>query len=278
MDVTPAIAGPALLFCPANRPDRFDKAVAAADTTLVDLEDAVPADGKAAARQAVRDALRTDPHRFITRVNAQGTPWHHEDVAMLRDIGASRLVLPKAASADDLDQVADFGVIALCETVTGIGNADAIAAAANCLALFFGAEDLTADLGGRASRDRTGRYHQPVEVAAARVLFAAAAHGKLAISPVYLSLDDDDGLQAESEAACDMGYGAKGCVHPRQVPVVRAAFSPTPEQIEWARGLLTAAREHDSGVFRYQGRMVDGPVFAQARRILALAGGPWTSN
>jgi citrate lyase subunit beta/citryl-CoA lyase len=272
------LAGPALLFCPASRPDRIDKAVAAADTALVDLEDAVPAAGKLTARQAVRDALRANPDRFITRVNARATPWHDEDVAMLRDIGASRLVLSKTETAQDLEPLADFNVIALCETVAGVVNADAIATAGNCAALFFGAEDLTADLGGGASRDKAGHYHRPVEYAAARVLFAAAAHGKLAISPVYLSLDDNDGLRTESEAACDMGYSAKGCVHPRQVPVVRAAFAPTPEQIDWATRLLTEAGKHDAGVFRYEGQMVDGPVFAQARRILARAGGPWTSS
>lgn len=183
-------------------------------------------------------------------------------------------MLPKAGSRAVVEALADFGVIPLCETVAGIVNSGAIATAENCIALFFGAEDLTADLGGRASRDRSGRYYPPMEFAAAQVLFAAVAAGKLAIAPVHLALDDADRLRAESDA----GFGAKGCVHPRQVSAVRAAFAPTPDQLEWARSLLAAGEHHRSGVFQFRGQMVDGPAYGQARNILARAGELWTSN
>jgi citrate lyase subunit beta/citryl-CoA lyase len=267
--MTESFDGPALLFCPGDRPERFAKALAAADTVLVDLEDAVAPDGKDAARATVRDALRDDPDLFVVRVNARGTRWHEADVAMLREAGASRVLLPKAESADDLAALPGLGVIALCETVLGIVNAREIARADNCAGLFWGAEDLTADLGGRSSRGPGGAYHVPIQHARSEVLLAAAAAGRPAIDAVVLDIGDDATLRAESEAACDVGFAAKGCVHPRQVPTVRAAFAPTDEQVAWARGLLAAVDEHGPGVFRYQGRMVDGPLYTLARTILS---------
>ena len=266
---TDRIGGPALLFCPADRPDRFAKALAAADTVLVDLEDAVAPDGKDAARAAVREALRDDPDRFVVRVNSRGTEWHDADLAMLREAGASTLLLPKAESAADLAAMPDLGVIALCETVHGIVNAREIARANNCVGLFWGAEDLTADLGGRSSRASGGAYHVPIEHARSEVLFAAAAAGRPAIDAVVLDIEDDETLRAESQAACDVGFAAKACIHPRQVPTVRAAFAPSDEQVAWARGVLAAVADHGPGVFRYQGLMVDGPLHTLARTILS---------
>ncbi|MQA05583.1 MAG: CoA ester lyase [Streptosporangiales bacterium] len=270
--MTSGLAGPALLFCPADRPDRYDKALAVADTVFVDLEDAVSPGEKAAARETVREALRDDPDRFVVRVNGSDTQWSADDVAMLRAVGASRVLLPKVGSAADVRALSDLAVVALCETVAGIVNARAIAAAENCVGLFFGAEDLTADLGGQASRDSSGRYYPAMEYAKAEVLFAAAASGKLAIHPVYLKIDDQAGLRAECEEACAVGFAAKGCIHPSQVSVVKAAFAPTPEQVEWAKGLMAAVEEHGSGVFQYQGQMVDGPLYTQAKNILMRTG------
>lgn len=266
------LAGPALLFCPANRPDRYEKALAVADTVLVDLEDAVGPAEKVTARETVRAALRDEPDRFVVRVNGSDTEWYGDDVAMLRDVGASRVLLPKVGSPADVAALADLAVVALCETVRGVVEASAIAATENCSALFFGAEDLTADLGGRSSRDRSGRYHPAIEHAKAEVFFAAAAAGKQAIHPVYLQIGDEDGLRAECEEACDLGYTAKGCIHPSQVAVVKGAFAPTPEQVEWAKGLIAAKEEHGSGVFQFQGQMVDGPVYAQAQNIIRRTG------
>lgn len=266
------LAGPALLFCPANRPDRYDRATAAADTALVDLEDAVPPDQKRSARDAVRAALTHDPDRFVVRVNGRDTQWYADDVAMLRDVGASRVLLPKVGSPDDVTAVGDLDVVALCETVHGIQHAQAIAEVDNCIALFWGAEDLTAALGGRSSRRSDGAYHAPIQHARTNVLFAAAAAGKLAVDAVYLDLDDDATLRAECVAACDVGFAAKGCIHPRQVDVVRAAFAPSEHQLAWAERLMAAKVTHGSGVFVYEGRMVDGPLYAQATRILSQRG------
>lgn len=268
--MTEHLAGPGLLFVPADRPDRYDKALAAADTVFVDLEDAVAPEHKDAARDTVRDALgRGDPDRFVVRVNARDTAWHEADVAMVRAAGATRVLLPKAGSAADLEALPGLRVIALCETVQGVVNAREIAAADNCAGLFWGAEDLTADLGGRASRTADGAYHEPMRYARAQVLFAAAAAGRPAIDAVFLDIQDTDALRAEAEAACDVGFAAKCCIHPSQVPVVRAAFAPTAEQVAWARGLMAAVEEHGTGVFTYQGRMVDGPLYALARTILS---------
>lgn len=270
--MTSGLPGPALLFCPANRPDRYEKALASADTALIDLEDAVSPAEKVTARETVREALCDDPNRFIVRVNGSDTEWYADDVAMLREAGASRVLLPKVGSAADVTVLTDLAVVALCETVHGIVEARAIAAAENCIGLFFGAEDLVADLGGRASRDSSGRYYPAIEYAKAEMLLAAAAARKQVIHPVYLKIDDKAGLRAECEEACDLGFTAKGCIHPSQVAVVKAAFAPTAEQVEWSKGLIAAAEEHGSGVFQYQGQMVDDPLYAQARNILMRTG------
>ncbi|MQA94478.1 MAG: hypothetical protein GEV11_07410 [Streptosporangiales bacterium] len=155
------------------------------------------------------------------------------------------------------------------ETVHGIVNAREIAAADNCAGLFWGAEDLTADLGGRSSRAPGGDYHEPVRYARSTVLMAAAATGRPAIDAVFLDIDDETTLRTEAGAACDVGFAAKGRIHPKQVATVRAAYAPTGEQVTWARGLIAAVEENGSGVFRYQGRMVDGPLYTLARTILS---------
>jgi citrate lyase subunit beta/citryl-CoA lyase len=102
------------------------------------------------------------------------------------------------------------------------------------------------------------------------VLLAAGAYGKAAIDSVYLNLTDLDGVRAEAEDAAASGFAAKACIHPNQVPVVRAAFAPTPAELGWA-GRVLAAAEGAAGVFAFEGRMVDEPLLAQARRLLAAA-------
>lgn len=272
-----ALPGPAILFCPGNRPERFDKAIDAADVVILDLEDAVPALDKEAARTDVVAACeRLGDQPLIVRVNAVGTRWHDGDVAALRALAESTgstvpIMLPKSESADQLRALADFGVVALCESARGVLNAAALAEAPNCEALMWGAEDLIADLGGRSSRSPAGAYYRVIEQARANILFAAAAAAKAAFDAVYLDIDDLDGLALECAEAVDLGFRAKVCIHPRQAAVVRAAYAPSPERLAWAAGVLAEAARSGDAVFSYEGKMIDAPLFAQAKAILAHA-------
>jgi citrate lyase subunit beta/citryl-CoA lyase len=261
--------GPALLFCPADRPDRYAKAAKAADSVILDLEDAVAPENRAAARESLL-ATRLDPDRTIIRLNPAGTPDFELDLDAVRRSGYRTVMLAKTQSADQLDALADFDVIALCETPAGVENADAIAAAPNAVALMWGAEDLVGAIGGRSSRHADGSYRDVARYARSRVLIAAAAAGKAAVDTVHLDIADLDGLAAEVEDAAAVGFAATACIHPSQVAVIRAGYTPTADEIAWAERVLSAA-ETNPGVFRFEGRMVDGPVLMQARTVLARA-------
>src|SRR3984957_17439683 len=154
----PPLPGPALLFCPADRPDWYGKALAAADAVILDLEDGVGADGKDAARAALA-ASDLDPARVIVRVNATGTAEHAADITARRGTGYRQVMLPKTETRAQLDALGgDWGVVALCETPLGILNAAEIAAAPCVIAVMWGAEDLIASMRGRTSRRPDGGY------------------------------------------------------------------------------------------------------------------------
>ncbi len=177
----PVLPGPALLFCPADRPDRYAKALAAADGVILDLEDGVGPDRKDAARAALA-ATDLDPARVIVRVNAAGTVEHASDMAALRGTGYRLIMLPKSESRVQLDELgAQWQVTALCETPLGIVNAAEIAAAPNVIAVMWGAEDLIAAMHGRTSRLPGGQYRDVALHARSAVLLAAAARGRPAI-------------------------------------------------------------------------------------------------
>ena len=267
----PPLPGPALLFCPADRPDRYAKALGAADAAILDLEDGVGADGKDAARAALAGA-DLDPARVIVRVNAAGTAEHAADIAALRGTGYRQVMLAKTESRAQLDELGgDWRVVALCETPLGVVNAAEIAAAPNVIALMWGAEDLIAAMGGRTSRFFDGRYRDVARHARSSVLLAASAYGRAAIDSVYVSIPDLDGLSAEAEDAAASGFTLKGCVHPSQVAVVRKAFRADGAQVAWARRVLAAARDagaQDKGAIKLDGQMIDAPLIRQAEAIL----------
>jgi citrate lyase subunit beta/citryl-CoA lyase len=268
-----ALPGPALLFCPADRPDRYAKALAAADGVIIDLEDGTGASGKDAARAALL-AADLDPARVIVRVNAAGTAEHAADMAALRQTNCRTLMLPKAETRAQVDALGGhWQVIALCETPAGILNAAQIAAAPDVSAMFWGAEDLIASLGGRSSRHPDGQYRDVARHARAAVLLASAAAGKAAVDSVYLNIPDLDGLTAEAQDAAASGFTLKACIHPSQVAVVRAAFRADETQVAWARRVLAAvqaiAGQQDSGAIKVDDQMVDAPVIRHAEAILA---------
>jgi citrate lyase subunit beta/citryl-CoA lyase len=263
--------GPALLFCPADRPERFQKALERADAIILDLEDAVLPDAKAAARKNVI-AADVDPDRVIVRVNAPDSDAFAADLAALAQTDFRTVMVAKTERAGSLSAFdARYSLIALCETARGIHAADSIAAHPQVSALMWGAEDLVASLGGTSSRNADGSYRDIARYARARVLLESGAHGKAAIDAVHIDLDDADGLRDEAIDAAASGFGASACIHPNQVAAIRAAYRPDEATVRWAHAVLAAA-EVERGVFRFEGRMIDEPVLRHARAVVSRAG------
>jgi citrate lyase subunit beta/citryl-CoA lyase len=259
--------GVAWLFCPADRPDRYAKAAAAADITILDLEDGVAPADRPAARAALVET-RLDPSRTVVRINPHGTDDHVLDLEAIRNTDYHQLMLAKTESAGQLSGLTSYEIIALCETPRGVLNVVEIADSPAVSGLMWGAEDLVAGLGGRSSRFEDGRYRDVARHARSSVLLAAGAAGKPAIDSVYLNIKDLDGLAIEAADAVQVGFDAKACIHPSQVEVVRTAYRPTAEEIDWATRVLGAATSQP-GVFAFDGLMVDEPVLRQARAILS---------
>lgn len=271
--------GPALLFCPADRPERYRKAAARADAVILDLEDAVAPADKQRARGAILAQVGSageepelDPSRTIVRINPAGTEEFEKDLHCLAHTPYRTVMLAKAEGADQLKALAGYQVVALCETALGVLNAPAIAAAPNVVALMWGAEDLLATLGGTSSRTDDGGYRAVALHARSTVLVAARAFGKQAVDAVYVNIPDTDGLAAEAADAVASGFSSKACIHPTQAAVVREAYAPSDADVVAAAELLDAAAEAGSGVFRHNGKMIDGPILKHAESILRRAG------
>lgn len=261
--------GPSLLFCPADRPERYAKAAERADAVILDLEDAVAPDAKAAAREhLVASAL--DPALTVVRVNAVGTADLAQDLEAVAATAYRTVMLPKVGRASDVALVGDRAVIAIVESAAGLLHVAEIAAAPAVVALMWGAEDLVASLGGTSSRLPDGRYRDVARHARSATLVAAVAHGKAAIDAVHLDIPDLDGVAEEARDAAASGFSATACIHPSHVPVIRQAYRPSDDEVAWAREVLDAARG-ERGVFVRDGRMVDGPVLKHAEQVLRRA-------
>lgn len=264
------LPGPAWLFCPADRGERYEKAAAAADVVIIDLEDGVAAGDKEAAREVLM-ATPLDPERTVVRVNAAGTHDFDADLTALASTSYRRIMLPKCESAQQLSLLSDYEVLALFESPLGALRTEEVMAAPNAIASMAGAEDLVAGLGGNSSRRADGGYRDVARQLRSTALLAAKAYGKLALDSVYLDIADLDGLRAESDEAVAVGYDVKVAIHPKQLAVIRAAYAPADEEVDWARRVL-AEVPNNRGVFSFEGRMVDGPVIRHAERILQRAG------
>ncbi|WP_341945438.1 CoA ester lyase [Microbacterium sp. LWH11-1.2] len=259
--------GPALLFCPADRPERFGRALERADAVILDLEDAVLPDAKAAARTNLISAA-IDPDRVIVRVNAPNSEHFAADLEALEQTDFRTVMVAKTEGADGLSAFDDrFSLVALCETALGIHAAAEIAAHPLVSAMMWGAEDLVASLGGTSSRTAGGAYREIARYARSRVLLESGAHGKAAIDAVHVDIDDVQGLEEEATDAAASGFRATACIHPSQVAVIRAAYLPDEATVAWASAVLLAA-ESERGVFRFEGRMVDEPVLRHARSVV----------
>ncbi|GBE65110.1 putative citrate lyase beta subunit [Mycobacterium sp. MFM001] len=261
--------GPAWLFCPADRPERFGKAAAAADVVILDLEDGCAAADRPAARKALVE-VPLDPARTVVRVNPSGTDDQAQDLEALANTPYDTVMLPKCEAPDQVTALAPRDVIVLVESPLGALTVTDNVRADNAVAVMWGAEDLFAVLGGTANRYPDGSYREVARHVRSQSLLAAKAYGRLALDSVYLDIKDLDGLRAEVDDAVAVGFDAKVAIHPSQVPVIRAGYAPTPEQVQWARHVLAAAAD-ERGVFAFEGIMVDAPVLRRAERIVQLA-------
>ncbi|WP_046315054.1 CoA ester lyase [Mycobacterium sp. UM_Kg1] len=261
--------GPAWLFCPADRPERYAKAAAVADVVILDLEDGVAAADRPAAREALR-RNPLDPERTVVRVNPAGTADQARDLEALADTAYTTVMLAKTESAAQVAALAPRQVVALIETPRGAVFCAEIAAADQCVAMMWGAEDLVAAMGGGSSRHSDGRYRDVARHVRSSVLLAASTFGRTALDAVYLNIGDLDGLRAEALDGAAVGFAATVCIHPSQVAVVRDAYRPAPERVDWARRVLAAAQS-ERGVFAFEGQMVDSPVLRHAEAILRRA-------
>ena len=270
-----------ILFVPGTRVDRFPKAVASgADAVVLALEDGVDSARKTEARQLVAEWVTSTPRegsaRFV-RINGVRSAWFADDLAWLPEVAGhiDAVVLPKAESPGDLERITARAprrrVIPLLETARGILAATAIAAAADAdiPALLFGAEDLTAELG--IPRTLAG---DEILLARSQVVLAAATIGADAIDAVFVDFTSPDRLREDALRARALGFGGKMAIHPDQVSVINAVFSPSAEEVAAAQRLIEAdkaAHSRGEGVYRVDDRMVDAPIVARARRVLAVA-------
>ena len=273
-----------VLFSPGDQPSLLAKAPeSGADVVVFDLEDAVVPDRKREARETVVEALADvrgtapDCERCV-RINPLSVGGD-ADLDALADASVSpdSLMLPKVDSADDIDQLGDamaerdldLPVLALLETAGGVLDAPAIAAADATDAILLGAEDLSADVGATRTREGT-----EILYARERVVLAASHADVDAIDTLVTDYEDTDRLAEDAAFAATLGFDGKMAIHPAQVPVIEKAFTPDPDEIAWAKRVLSARDEADQegrGVFAVDGEMIDAPLIAQAETILERA-------
>jgi citrate lyase subunit beta/citryl-CoA lyase len=261
-----------LFFVPGSRPDMIAKIPRwRPDVAVVDLEDAVAAGEKDAARTAAVAAvaeLDAGPTVVLVRVNASGSPWHAADLRAVAGSAAAGVVLPKYESAEQIAGLraalpAGAVIVVGLETVRGVADSRALLGEA-VDAAYFGAEDYVADIGGRRTSAGT-----EVLYARSQVVAAARLAGVGAIDQAVVAVRDDDAFVADGGVGRDLGYTGKICVHPRQVALANQVFSPTGAEIDHARAVVAAA---GAGVSVVDGEMVDDVHVRMARAVLTRAG------
>lgn len=259
------------LFLPATRLERLDKALTSgADAVIIDLEDAVAPADKAAARAALANAAApmasAAPGTLWLRINAMGTREASADLDLWQALPAPGIVLSKTQRLDELRALPPgCPVLALIESAQGLAMAPRLGEVPAVVGLAFGSIDYALDLGGIDPDDREALRH-----ARSTLVWAARVAGLPApVDGVTARLDDDAALLADAGEARRLGFGAKLCIHPRQVATVNAMFAPSAADIEWARRVVAAAG--DGAATQLDGAMIDRPVLQRAQRVLAAA-------
>lgn len=278
-----------LHFVPGASEKMLAKSLAtAADGLILDLEDAVTPENKAAARAVVADWLATVDFRGkerVVRINPFDTELGRADVEATAERRPDAYLVPKVrtrAELEALGRVLDavdpeqkIRLLVLgTETPQGLLQIADLPLAPRVDALTWGAEDLSAALGARRNRRPDGRYLDVFAHARTMTLLSACAAGVQPLDTVYVDYTDLDGLRAESREAAEMGFTGKMTIHPAQIEVVNAAFTPSAEEIAESRELLSAFEENRAAgraAFSFRGQMVDAPHVERARRILDIA-------
>lgn len=256
------------LFVPGSRPERFAKALnSGADAVIIDLEDAVSESEKNSARLGLYDWMNEKTKVFV-RINARGTPWYEDDIALLgQHPGLAGLVIPKACSPGELESIANrcgeyVALLPIIESAAGYDAIHDVAQATSVQRLLFGTIDFQLDLGTQLTEKELNTF---------RCQFALASRVAGIASPVdgvTTVLDDPAVLEEAARQSRRFGFGAKLCIHPRQIAPVHAGFTASASECDWARRVLQAAEASGGEATVVDGEMIDVPVILRARSIL----------
>ena len=278
-----------MLFLPGNNPNMLINGnCLGSDAVIFDLEDAVAPAEKDAARILVRNTMRYMDFRgceIIVRINSIDTPYWKPDLDAIIPYKPSLILLPKTGTAAHVLEADTYitaleeklgleantiGLMPLIETALGVENAYAIASATNRVkALFLGAEDLTADL--QCKRTKEGRE---IEYARTRLVVAARAAGVDVYDTPFTDVNDDEGIWVDAQLAKALGFTGKASISPRHVEVINAVFSPTQKEINYAYEVMDAialAKAQGKGAIALHGKMIDAPIVARAQQTIAAA-------
>ena len=278
-----------MLFLPGNNPNMLINGnCLGADAIIFDLEDAVSPAEKDAARILVRNTMRYMDFRgceIIVRINSIDTPYWKQDINEILPYQPGLILLPKTGSAADILEADAYiteaekklgvapgsvGLMPLIETAMGVENAFQIATATKRVkALFLGAEDLTADL--QCKRTKEGRE---IEYARTRLVVAARAAGVDVYDTPFTDVNDDAGIVTDAELAKALGFTGKASISPRHVEVINSVFSPTQKDVDYAYEVMEAirlAKEQGKGAIALHGKMIDAPIVARAQRTIDMA-------
>jgi len=265
------------LFVPGSRPERFVKALnSGADAVILDLEDAVPEDEKEHARSAIRAAwpqfTAEQKKRLVLRSNSPGTKFYAADLILAQELNIACLLIPKSESQDQINGAAEIlpntAIVPMIETAIGLDQLKELANSNQVLRLALGNIDLQADLGMVCDLQET-----ELQIARYQIVLASRlAQIAPPIDGVTPSTDDIDRIHTDALRAKRMGFGAKLCIHPKQVTPVKTAFMPSEEEVFWAQRVIEADQTSQGRAIKLDGRMIDRPVVLLAQRTLAIAG------
>jgi citrate lyase beta subunit len=260
-----------VLFTPGSDETKLKRALESeADAVVADLEDAVAPAEKAGARETVvRSFGASGEGARLVRVNGFDTPYFEEDVAILDGLELDGVVLPMASPRGVVAlAAAGLPIVAVVESAMGLRLAFELAASPGVVALLLGAVDLGAELGLETRSDGLELQYARSKL----VVDSIAAGIRAPVDCVHLDLGDASGLESQASLARSLGLRGKACIHPDQVAVVNRAFSSRPDEVAWAHrvvGAAAAGLAGGRGVVVVEGAMVDAPVVARARRIIA---------
>ena len=278
-----------MLFLPGNTPNMLINGnCLGADAVIFDLEDAVSPNEKDAARILVRNTMRYMDFtgcEIIVRINSIDTAFWKKDIDAILPQKPGLVLLPKTSSAVDVLEADAYissveeklglakntvGLMPLIETAMGVENAFAIASATKRVkALFLGAEDLTADL--QCKRTKEGRE---IEYARTRLVVAARAAGVDVYDTPFTDVNDDEGIWADATYAKSLGFTGKASISPRHVEVINSVFSPAQKDVDYAYEVMEAialAEQQGKGAIALHGKMIDAPIVNRAKQTIAMA-------